>query len=131
MPIELSWLVASVVLYGVMILTQGLFSNLEHKGRDLAGARDNIVDHGVRVLRAKRANHNMVEALLMFAPLVLVAVVAGRTNELTALGGVLFFLSRVAYAPLYWFGVPYLRSLAWFGGVIATVLVLIPIFPFT
>lgn len=131
MPIELSYLVCAVLLYGVMILVQAIASNLENKPVDLAGARDGIVETSVLVGRARRANQNMVEALLLFAPLVLVAAHLDRFNEMTQLGAGLFLAGRIAYAPLYWFGVPWLRTFAWLAAVIGTVLVLLQVLPFS
>lgn len=131
MAVELSWLVASVILYGVMIIVQAVFSNIEHTPADLAGPRDAVTDRSVFVGRAKRANSNMIEALLLFAPLVLVAVLAERTNDMTALGAAVFFWARLAYAPAYWLGVPWLRTLIWLAGFIATLIVLFQVLPFT
>ena len=131
MPIELSYLVCAVLLYGVMILVQAIFSNIEHAPVDLAGSRDGIVDHSPMVGRAKRANQNMVEALLLFVPLVLVAGYLDRFNEMTQLGAGLFLAGRIAYAPLYWFGVPWLRTLAWFVAVVGTTLILLQVLPFS
>lgn len=133
MPLELSYLVCAVILYGVMILIQALFANLQHSPRKLAGARDGIeqVTEGVMLCRARRANQNMVEALLLFAPLVLVAHATGRLNEMTEIGAGLFLGARLVYAPLYWFGVPWVRTLAWFAGIVGTVMILLQILPFS
>ena len=73
----------------------------------------------------------MLEAMIMFAPLILLAEATGRFNEMTALGAAIFFWSRLAYAPAYWFGVPVARSLIWFGGVIGTVMVFLQVLPFS
>ena len=62
--------------------------------------------------RALRAHRNMLENLPPFAALVLVAQVAGISNEATALGAVLFFWGRVAHAIIYIAGLPYLRTVA-------------------
>lgn len=131
MAVELSWLVASIILYAVMILFQAVASNLENSPRVLAGSRDTVVESSPLVGRARRANQNMVEALLLFVPLVLVAASADRLNDMTALGATLFFWGRLFYAPLYWLGVPWLRTVAWLVGIIGTVLVLLQVLPFT
>ena len=47
--------------------------------------------------RAQRAHLNMLESLVVFAIAVLVAELAGRTNETTALGATLFFWARVVH----------------------------------
>ena len=51
------------------------------------------------------------------------AHVAGKDGALTAWGAHLYFFGRLAYVPLYAFGVAYVRSLAW--GVAALGLILI------
>jgi uncharacterized MAPEG superfamily protein len=63
--------------------------------------------------RARRAHLNMLESLVVFAIVVLVAHIAGRANESTALGATLFFWGRVAYAIIYVVGLPWLRTAAW------------------
>ncbi len=131
MAIELNYLVASVAIYFLMIIGQAVLSDKEHGIKHGASARDNSVDKGLFLQRAKRANANMVESLLMFAPLVLVAALTARFNAMTAIGASLFFWGRLAYAPLYWFGVPWLRSAAWFVSLIGIVLVFLQIVPFT
>jgi len=130
MTVDASLLVLAVLIFIVQVMVQGLFSNLEHKPKELLGPRDQLSD-GVRAARAKRANQNMIEALLMFAPLMLAAIALDRTNEMTALGGWLFVAGRAVYAPLYWFGVPVLRTLAWVAALAGIVLVLLQVLPFT
>jgi len=131
MTSELNYLTASVAVFFVMIMVQAILSDKEHGIKHGAGARDNTVDKTLIVQRAKRANQNMIESLIMFIPLVLVAVMTERTNAMTALGAAMFFWGRLAYAPLYWFGVPWLRSAAWFVGIIGLILIFLQILPFT
>jgi uncharacterized MAPEG superfamily protein len=48
--------------------------------------------------------------------------VAGREGTATLWGAGIYLAARVVYVPLYAFGVPYLRSLAWgvsLGGLLA------------
>jgi len=78
--------------------------------------------------RAARAHRNMIENLAPFAVLVLVAHVAGKANELTALGAMIFFYARVAFALLYLAGIPWLRSLAFAAGVVGMVIIAIQLF---
>lgn len=138
MPIEISYLVASVGLYFVMILAQSLSAIVaatsgKTSAGELAGARDNVPATGVSPLhgRTKRAQANMTEGMMMFVPLVLAAAYLGAFNAMTALGAAMFFWARVAFAPLYWFGVPWVRTLAWFVSIIGIILVFLQILPFT
>ncbi len=63
--------------------------------------------------RAQRAQLNTLESLPIFAALVLIAQVAGKTNAATAFGSELFFWARLAYAPVYVIGIPVLRTVLW------------------
>jgi len=63
--------------------------------------------------RATRAHRNMLENLVLFAALVLVAVTAGKTNDMTLLGAQLFIWARLAYAVIYVAGIIWLRTAAW------------------
>ncbi|GLK86813.1 MAPEG family protein [Ancylobacter defluvii] len=93
-----------------------------------AGARDRPgLPEGVLAGRLRRAQANLLETLPLFAAAVLIAHIAGRNGTATFWGVWLYFLSRIAYVPLYGFGVPYLRSLVWLAGVLGLALILIAI----
>src|SRR4051812_21420983 len=62
--------------------------------------------------RARRAHANLVENLLVFAILVLVAHAAGRSDQWTALGSRLFFWGRLAHAVTYVAGLVPWRTVA-------------------
>lgn len=124
MGVELQYLVWSVALFLIMIVVQAIGSDREHGLKHNAGPRDGAVDKGVFVQRAKRANQNMIEGFVMFAPLVLVGAVTESFSSLTALGAALFFWGRVVFAPTYWFGVPWVRSLAWFVSIVGILMIL-------
>jgi hypothetical protein len=55
----------------------------------------------------------MLENLVLFAALVLIAVIAGKTNSNTLLGAQIFLWARVAYAVVYLIGIPWLRTGVW------------------
>jgi uncharacterized MAPEG superfamily protein len=70
----------------------------------------------------------MLESLTIFAALVLVAQFAGKTNAGTALGAQLFLWGRLAYAPAYVIGIPWLRTALWgvsFAGLLQILLQLL------
>jgi len=73
--------------------------------------------------RAQRAHRNMLENLVLFAALVLVAQIAGKANPTTALGAALFFWARLAYAAVYLAGIPWLRTVVWAVSVVGLVLI--------
>lgn len=73
--------------------------------------------------RAARAHRNMLESLVLFAALVLIAVVANKTNSTTLLGAQLFFWGRLAYAVVFIAGIPWLRTAVWAVAVVGLVLI--------
>ncbi len=78
--------------------------------------------------RAVKAHANLLENLAPFAIFVLVAHVAGRANAATALGATIFFWGRVAHLLVYVLGIPYLRTLVWFGSWIGGLMVVVQLF---
>ena len=94
----------------------------------LAGSRDNIpVVDSVHYQRACRANDNLKETLPWILGLLILVQVAGVTNETTACGAWLYLWARVAYWPLYFFGVPWLRTAAWAAALVGIVMVAWPL----
>ncbi|MDH3645458.1 MAG: MAPEG family protein [Gammaproteobacteria bacterium] len=62
--------------------------------------------------RLKSAHYNSVENLVLFATVVLVAHVAGVTNEATAVCAMTYFWARIVHTVVYAFAVPWLRTLS-------------------
>jgi uncharacterized MAPEG superfamily protein len=73
--------------------------------------------------RAARAHKNMVENLVLFAALVLTAVVAGKTNAMTLLGAQIFLCARIAYALVYIIGLPWVRTAVWGVSVVGMAMI--------
>ena len=46
-----------------------------------------------------------------------------KANATTAMGAMIFFWARLAYAVIYLIGIPWLRTLAWFVSVIGMVMI--------
>lgn len=89
----------------------------------LAGNREGLASCSGWAGRAARSHHNMLESLVLFAALVLVAVAAGRTNSTTLLGAQIFVWARLAHAVIYVAGIPWLRTAAWLVSVIGLALI--------
>jgi uncharacterized MAPEG superfamily protein len=125
MSVELTMLVWSVVLclLQMVVSAQGAFNQVGLPM--LAGNRENMPAIAGWGGRAKRAHANMVENLVLFAALVLAAQVAGKTNDMTALGAQLFFWARVAYAGIYLAGIAWIRTGAWAVSIAGLVLILL------
>jgi len=110
---ELNLLVWMVVLTVVQMLVaaQGAFNQVGFMR--LVGNRDGMPEITGWGGRATRAHRNMLENLVLFAALVLVAVVAGKTNDMTLLGAQIFFWGRIAYAIVYVAGIIWVRTACW------------------
>lgn len=90
----------------------------------LAGNREGLPPIEGWAGRAARAHRNMLESLVLFAVLVLIAHLTQRANAQTALGAAVFFWARVAYAVVYVAGVPWLRTGIWAVSVVGLVMIL-------
>jgi uncharacterized MAPEG superfamily protein len=88
-----------------------------------AGNRERIPELPGWAGRARRAHLNMLENMVLFAPLIVIADIAGRDNANTQLGAQLFFWARAAYALIYVVGIPYLRTLAWCVSTVGLVMI--------
>lgn len=121
MTVELKLVVWSAVLALIQMLIALLGAIAQLGVMTLVGNRESLPAFDGWVGRAQRAHRNMLESLAIFVALVLVAQVAGRSNAVTALGAQLFFWGRLAYAPVYVIGIPWLRTGLWavsFGGLL-------------
>lgn len=130
MSVELSMLMWSGVLLLVLItitataglMTMGLpwgFSN-----------RDETATLDGWGARAKRAYLNHLENTVIFAAILLPVTLSGISNDMTVLGAQIFLAARVAHALIYVSGITLLglRTLAYFAGVIGTLIVLLQAF---
>ena len=113
MTLELKLLVWSTALALIQMLIAVLAAIAQVGLLPLVGNRENLPAFEGWAGRAQRAHRNMLESLIIFAALVLVAQFAGKTNVVTALGAQLFFWGRLAYAPVYVIGIPWLRTGLW------------------
>jgi uncharacterized MAPEG superfamily protein len=76
--------------------------------------------------RLARAQANFYESFPIMVAAILIVSVAHLENRWTALGALIWLGARLLYLPLYAFGVPVLRSLAWIAGLAGIVMVLWP-----
>ena len=110
---ELNLLVWAVVLTVVQMLVAAQGAMNQVGFMRLVGNREGMPEITGWGGRAARAHRNMLENLVLFASLVLVAVVAGKTNDMTLLGAQIFFWARLAYAVIFVAGIIWVRTAAW------------------
>lgn len=120
---ELSLLVWSVGLAFVQMLIAVSGATLQVGLVTLAANREGLPEMRGWAGRARRAHLNMLENLVLFAPLVIVAVLSNNTNSTTLLGAQLFFWARLVHAVIYLAGIPWARTLVWVVSVIGLILI--------
>ena len=87
------------------------------------GNREALPDVPPMAHRADRAAKNMIENMVLFVAVTVVALHAGHHHRVV-LGARLFFWARVAYFPVYVFGITYLRTALWTTSVVGMGLML-------
>jgi len=129
MPLELSTdlhlLVWSVALCVVQMVIAVAGATLQVGLPRLAGNREPLPEFTDWAGRATRAHRNMLESLVLFATLVIVAHMAGVANETTVLGAQLFFWARLVYAVVYLIGIPWVRTGVWAVSVVGLILIFV------
>ncbi len=118
MPLEIKLLIWSVALAAIQT-SIAAFGTVTQAGLPAGvGNRENMQPFTGWVGRAHRAHRNMLESLVLFAILILIAQAFGKFDAKTMLGAELFFGARVAYALVYLAGIPWLRTLIWAVSVV-------------
>ena len=120
---EMHYLVLTALFTGVMwipiilnrIVEMGPWPALKNPQPDVRPEAD-------WAYRLANAHRNALENLAVFAPLALSVHVLGVATPATATASAVFFVTRVAHAFIYTFGIPLLRTIAFFTGFICQVL---------
>lgn len=140
MTVETMVFILTILLALLHVLVAFLFKLKAHGLMAMAGPRDQLsAPTGVFYQRAVRANENMKESLPWALGLLLLvqidgafmgeAASVGTAGELTtaAAGAIVYLLARVAYLPLYLFGIPWLRTAAWIASLVGLGMLMMPI----
>lgn len=127
MSIEMWCLYASMVL-ALAHLTASSFSFKAQVGnRYTVGPRDADLRPSGVAGRLDRAYRNFLETFPVFVCAVLMVHLFERSGGLSTTGALLYVGGRVAYMPLYAWGVPWLRTLAWNAATLGLALVMMQI----
>jgi uncharacterized MAPEG superfamily protein len=128
MTTELTILGWTLVLAVVQIFIPAALRNKETGRAYNVGPRDEPGPPVGKVTgRLQRAHRNLLETLPVFAGAILIAHIANREGVLTLWGAWLYLLARIVYVPLYAFGVPLIRSLAFQVSLVGLTILLIAI----
>ena len=126
MTTDLFMLVLSGVFALVMPLTYATGRMLRPGGVKWAlGNRGEVLEVSEWTGRAHRAHLNLIENLPTFAILVLVAHVTGEASEVTALGSMIFFWSRLVHAVVYVAGIIVVRTIVFYVAIAGEALILV------
>ena len=125
MSTEIIMLGCAVTLVLLQIVLQAGMSSLSVTMSYLLGPRDVPADiKNVYARRAGRALNNALETFPLFGAVALGLAVTGRTGGNAALGAQIYVWARLIYIPLYLFGVPVARTLAWVASMAGIVMML-------
>ncbi|MBN9242664.1 MAG: MAPEG family protein [Mesorhizobium sp.] len=121
---EIAVLGWSVVLLLAQIVLQAV--STYDLGPYLLGPRDDNRRSGnIWAGRLKRALENLLETYPAFVALALALAVTGKTGGIAATGAWVWLTARVVYVPLYAFGVPAVRTLAWCASIVGLLMMLV------
>lgn len=81
--------------------------------------------------RMMHAHTNAVENLVIFAPLVLLLLVAEVSTPATIAACQLYFFARLGHYVIYSMGIPFLRTVAFIAGFVAQMTIAIALFSAT
>ena len=113
-----------LVLYGLLTVVVMLLHVLTATGQVglayLATPRDEKRELTGIAGRGFRCLQNSIVAMALFAPAVLVLAVKDAFSGTTLLAAQAFLVARVIYVVLYYMGIPWLRTLIWMVGFLAT-----------
>jgi uncharacterized MAPEG superfamily protein len=125
--VELNLLVWSVALCVLQMLIAVITAQGQVGLPPLIGNREGFPELKGIAGRASRAHQNMMANLVLFASLVLVVAVSGKSSPMTALGAQLFFWGRLVYAVIYLIGVPWARTIAWAISIVGLVMIFLQV----
>lgn len=120
MSSELSILALYGIVLIVIIIVQVTLAVPQLGLSYLATPRDEGRETHGMAARAERCLTNSVVAMALFAPAVLILSAKDAFTASTLLAAQIFLIARIIYAPVYWFGIPWLRTGIWSVGILAT-----------
>ena len=128
MSVEILILAWGAVLLIVQIFLAGHLKTRQYGADWNIGARDEPLPPLNPVAgRAARAQANLFETFPVAVVALVGVVLAGRTSELTMIGGWLWLAMRVVYVPIYLAGIKGLRTVVFLFSVLGLAMVLWPL----
>ena len=127
--VEVQLLVAAVIMGLVHLVVATVAGSGGHRDTAwLLGPRDDPRPVSGQAARLSRAYANFEETFPLFAVLVIAIVIAGKTGNQSRFACWLYLIGRLAYIPLYWLGLPVVRTLAWTASMVGIVWLVVAFF---
>lgn len=82
------------------------------------GNRESLPEATEFAGRADRTARNTLEAMVLFTAVAFVVHASATTSPLALTGAQVFFWARLAYVPVYYLGIAFLRTAVWTVGVV-------------
>jgi len=123
MSATLSALIASALLSLALAALTIVIHLRAYGGKVIRGNRDDYPPLGGMAGRVVRAHANLNEALLPFAIICGAALTTGVADRTTAWAAAVFFVARLAHAGFYLAGASPWRSVAFYAGLGATLVI--------
>jgi uncharacterized MAPEG superfamily protein len=128
MPVEIRIAALGALLLFLHIFVATRFKTAQYGRKWNVGARDEALPEPNAVTgRLMRAQANFQETFPIAIVALLGVVIADKTSQWTALGGWIWLGARVIYLPLYWAGVPVVRTIVWTIALIGLAMVIVPL----
>ena len=128
MSVEIRILALGALLLFIHIFVATRFKTAQYGRKWNVSARDEALPEPNPVTgRLMRAQANFQETFPIAIVALLGVVVAGKTSQWTELGGWIWLGARAAYLPLYWAGIPVVRTIVWTIALIGLAMVIWPL----
>ncbi|MCI2395219.1 MAPEG family protein [Aliiroseovarius sediminis] len=122
---ELTILALAALFQVVQFTIYSALAQMQVGSKYAASPRDKPRELTGKAGRAQRALNNHFEGLILFTAAVVVVTMSDQSTATTATCAYIYLGARLLYLPSYLFGWTPWRSLIWFVGFIATVVMLI------
>ena len=127
MTTELTVLAWGCILALVHIFVAVRFKTRQYGTKWNVGARDEDLPPPQPIVgRLARAQANFFETFPIAAAAILIVTLASLNDRWTAIGAMLWLGARLVYLPLYAFGVPVVRTIAFLVSVVGIAMILRP-----
>lgn len=123
MSINVVMLILSLLLLLLLNVAQAQILVNLHGIPYALGPRDKAVDTGIVGGRLQRTKANLVDNLMLFAPVSILGEILPVNHAMVNDGAMLFFAARIVHTICYVGGIGGVRTLAWLAGALGCVLI--------